>query len=333
MRMFFTRTMSFHDAFSPEAMVPLMQDVGNELSITQRISLRRPAMPRAMAKIADVISTHPTAPVELTITELADQAGTSAATVTRFCRAIGFEGYTQFRVGVAAESGRGDAGTTWRTDIAEDIGQDDPADRVLLTLLGLHTRSMEITTSLLDLDDVQLVAGAIAEARHVDIYGVGGSGVIADEFRGRLYRIGVNAHSWSDVHDGLTSAVLQDASSVAVGISNTGRTEETIEMLSHARAAGALTVAITTDADSWLASSADVALITASENPAQRPDDLSIKHAQLLVIDLLYVLVAQRTLGEAATRLAASAMAVSAHRRGASIQDKRGTNRQKESHR
>ncbi len=259
MRMFFTRTMSIHDAFSPEAMVPLMQDVGNELSITQRISLRRPAMPRAMAKIADVISAHPTAPVELTITELADQAGTSAATVTRFCRAIGFEGYTQFRVGVAAESGRGDAGTTWRTDIAEDIGQDDPADRVLLTLLGLHTRSMEVTTSLLDLDDVQLVAGAIAEARHVDIYGVGGSGVIADEFRGRLYRIGVNAHSWSDVHDGLTSAVLQDASSVAVGISNTGRTEETIEMLSHARAAGALTVAITTDADSWLASSADVA--------------------------------------------------------------------------
>jgi len=104
-------------------------------------------------------------------------------------------------------------------------------------------------------------------------------------------------------------------------------------MLSHARAAGALTVAITTDADSWLASSADVALITASENPAQRPDDLSIKHAQLLVIDLRYVLVAQRTLGEAATRLAASAMAVSAHRRGLSAQDKHGTNRQKESHR
>ena len=329
--MFFTRTMSIHDAFSPEAMVPLMQDVGNELSITQRISLRRPAMPKAMAKIADVISTHPTAPVELTITELADQAGTSAATVTRFCRAIGFEGYTQFRVGVAAESGRGDAGTTWRTDIADDIGQDDPADRVLLTLLGLHTRSMEVTTSLLDLDDVQLVARAIAEARHVDIYGVGGSGVIANEFRGRLYRIGVNAHSWSDVHDGLTSAVLQDGSSVAVGISNTGRTEETIEMLSHARAAGALTVAITTDADSWLASSADVALITASENPAQRPDDLSIKHAQLLVVDLLYVLVAQRTLGEAATRLAASAMAVSAHRRSSAPHEEPRPHRTKES--
>ncbi|MDQ4212331.1 MurR/RpiR family transcriptional regulator [Microbacterium capsulatum] len=308
-----------------------MQEVGNELSITQRISLRRPAMPRAMAKIAEVILAHPTAPVELTITELADRAGTSPATVTRFCRAIGFDGYTQFRVGVAAESGRGDAGTTWRTDIADDISQDDPADRVLLTLLGLHTRSMETTTSLLDLDDVQLVARAIAESRHVDIYGVGGSGVIAEEFRGRLYRIGVNAHSWSDVHDGLTSAVLQDGSSVAVGISNTGSTEETIEMLSHARAAGALTVAITARADSWLASIADVAFITSSASPTDRPDDLSIKHAQLLVIDLLYVLVAQRTLGKAATRLAASAMAVSSHRRATPSPLERGPRREKES--
>ncbi|MBS1675355.1 MAG: MurR/RpiR family transcriptional regulator [Actinobacteria bacterium] len=314
-------------------MVPPIQDIGNELSITQRISLRRPAMPRAMSKIADVIAAHPTAPVELTITELADQAGTSPATVTRFCRAIGFDGYTQFRVGVAAESGRGDAGTTWRTDIADDIGHDDPADRVLLTLLGLHTRSMETTTSLLDLDDVQLVARAIADSRHVDIYGVGGSGVIADEFRGRLYRIGINAHSWSDVHDGLTSAVLQDASSVAVGVSNTGRTEETIEMLAHARAAGALTVAITTDAGSALAAAADVALITASEHPGHRPDDLSIKHSQLLVIDLLYVLVAQRTLGAAATRLAASAMAVSTHRRAVRSPEVHRTSDPKESRR
>ncbi|WP_295012368.1 MurR/RpiR family transcriptional regulator [uncultured Microbacterium sp.] len=308
--------------------MPLAQDVGNELSIAQRISLRRPAMPRAMAKIADVIAAHPTAPVELTITELADRAGTSPATVTRFCRAVGFDGYTQFRVGVAAESGRGDAGTTWRTDIADDIGPDDPIDRVLLTLLGLHTRSMEATTGILDLEAVELVAKAISEARHVDIYGVGGSGVIADEFRGRLYRIGINAHSWSDVHDGLTSAVLQDASSVAIAVSNTGRTEETIEMLSHARAAGALAVAITTDKDSWLASVADIALVTASANPSLRPDDLSIKHAQLLVIDLLYVLVAQRTLGEAANRLAASAMAVSTHRR--TLREQRGRRPQKE---
>ena len=274
-------------------------------------------MPSAMSRIAEVVSEHPAAPVELTITELAERAGTSPATVTRFCRALGFDGYTQFRVGVASEIGRGGADESWQADIGQEFGAEDEAGKVLQTLLALHIDNLESTASHLDLDVVLRVADAIAASRHVDIYGVGGSGVIAREFQARMYRIGVNAHSWSDVHEGLTSAVMQDGSSVAIGISSTGRTEETVQMLSQARSAGAFTVAITHDTDSWLAGLADVSLATAEPTPYLRPDDLSVKHSQLLVLDLLYLLVAQQTFGVATTHLAASAMAVSGHRRAA----------------
>lgn len=274
-------------------------------------------MPTAMSKIADVVTEHPTAPVELTITELADRAGTSPATVTRFCRALGFDGYTQFRVGVASEIGRGDAEESWEADIGREFGAEDEPGKVLQTLVALHVDSLESTAARLDLDNVLRVADAITASRHVDIYGVGGSGVIAREFQGRLYRIGVNAHAWSDVHDGLTSAVLQNRDSVAVGISSTGRTDETVQMLSQAGAAGAFTVAITHDAESWLAGLADVSLATAAPTGYLRPDDLSVKHSQLLVLDLLYLLIAQQMFGQASRRLAASAMAVSAHRRPA----------------
>lgn len=268
-----------------------------------------------MSKIADLVTEHPAAPVELTITELADRAGTSAATVTRFCRALGFDGYTQFRVGVASEIGRGDADESWLADMGHEFGASDEPGKVLHTLVSLHVESLQSTAARLDLDTVLRVADAITASRHVDIYGVGGSGVMAREFQGRLYRIGVNAHSWSDVHDGLTSAVLQDQSSVAIGISSTGRTEETVQMLSQAHAAGAFSVAITYDADSALAALADVSLATAEPTEYLRPDDLSVKHSQLLVLDLLYLLVAQQSFGVASTRLAASAMAVAPHRR------------------
>lgn len=295
--------------------MPRTRDIGNGQTIARRIADRRRAMPSAMSKIADVVTEHPAAPVELTITELAERAGTSPATVTRFCRALGFDGYTQFRVGVASEIGRGDANESWHADIGEEFGSDDEPSKVLQTLVALHIENLQTTADRLDLDTVLRVADAIAASRHVDIYGVGGSGVIAREFQGRLYRIGVNAHSWSDVHDGLTSAVIQNDSSVAIGISSTGRTDETVQMLSQARAAGAYTVAITHDVDSWLAGIADVSLATAEPTPYLRPDDLSVKHSQLLVLDLLYLLVAQQMFAVASTHLAASAMAVSAHRR------------------
>ena len=80
---------------------------------------------------------------------------------------------------------------------------------------------------------------------------------MAAELQARLYRIGVNAHAWREVHDGLTSAVLLDQESVAIGISNTGRTIETIEMLAQAKATGALTVALTSSQDSPLAGLAE----------------------------------------------------------------------------
>ena len=77
--------------------------------------------------------------------------------------------------------------------------------------------------------------------------------VMAAELQARLYRIGINAHAWSEVHVGLTSAALLGDASVAIAISNTGRTEETIEMLALAKSSGAYAVAVTSDPASPMA--------------------------------------------------------------------------------
>ncbi len=70
-------------------------------------------MPEGMAKIGTLLLEDPALPLRLSITELAERAGTSPATVTRFCRAIGYTGYLALRVGAAAEQGRSSAHETW----------------------------------------------------------------------------------------------------------------------------------------------------------------------------------------------------------------------------
>ncbi len=297
------------------AMVSQVPHGEDGMTVSSRVQASLPDMPAAMVKIAEVLLETPSAPIELSITELAEKAGTSAATVTRFCRVIGYSGYTQFRVGVASDIGRGDAHESWRADIGREFHPEDTPREVVRTLLNEHVRALETTARLVDLDDVQSVARAIATCRHLDIYGIGGSGVMAEELQARLYRIGVSAHYWQEVHGGLTSAALQSKNSVAIGISNSGRTDETIQMLSQAASAGAFTIAITHESTSPLATVADVTIGTAAPDPYLQPDDLSAKHSQLMVLDLLYLLVAQETFADTATRLAASAMAVSGHRR------------------
>lgn len=278
-----------------------------------------------MTRLAELVLADPSAIVDLSITELARRAGTSAATVTRFCRLVGNTGYVQFRVGLAADLGRDDASESWRTDIGSEFDPNDSPGELLRTLVGSQIRALEATAALVHLDDMTRLAKTIWSCPHLDIYGIGGSAEMAAELQNRLYRIGVNAHAWSEVHSGLASAAILSREAVAIAISNSGRTSETIEMLELAATSGAVTVAITSDADSPLGRVADVCVVNATPKRNLQPDDMAAKHAQLLVLDLLYLLVAQQDHATSAARLAASRLAVLQHRRPAPAQRRRRT--------
>jgi DNA-binding MurR/RpiR family transcriptional regulator len=295
-----------------------VQNAGSEgtaAGVSNRIQSRLPEMSGVMSKIAHYLLENPQAPLKLSIGKLAEHAGTSAATVTRFCRMLGYAGYAPFRVSIATDFGRSTARDSWKTDIGREFGPDDPPADVLSTLVNAHSRTLRETAATIDLPTMKVISKRIAASHHVDIYGVGGSAMLADEMQARLYRIGVNTHVWSEVHAGLTSAAIQNKHSVAIGISNTGRTEETIQMLGEAGRAGALTVAVTNNPTSPMAEAADLSIVTSVYERFLQPDDLSAKHAQLLVLDLLYLLVAQENFARTTDNLAASALAVSTHRR------------------
>jgi DNA-binding MurR/RpiR family transcriptional regulator len=294
-----------------------MASAKNSFSVLDRIKTYQSQMPATMAKIAALLIQNPRAPLDLSITELAERAGTSAASITRFCRIIGYAGYSPLRVGIAEDLGRGDAQAqaAWFADIGRSFGPHDRPEDMRQTLLNTHVRSLQTTAGMLDLPTALRVAEAIVRSRHVDVYGVGGSALTALEVEARLYRIGINVHPWSEVHNGLTSAAILDLSCVAIGISNTGRTDETIQMLAVAKAAGARTVAITGNPDSPLAKVAEDVLIAASPDGYLQPADLSARHCQLFVVDFLYLLIAQLNFDQTARFLAASAAAVAPRRR------------------
>ncbi|MGV3490654.1 MAG: MurR/RpiR family transcriptional regulator [Devosia sp.] len=292
-----------------------MTAIAKTFSVLNRIETYQSQMPATMAKIAAVLMDDPRAPLTLSITDLAERAGTSAASVTRFCRMIGYGGYSQLRVGIAEDVGRGGGQAAWIGNIGRSFGPDDPPDEIRSSLLSTHVASLQTTASVLGMDTAIRVASRIVKARHFDVYGVGGSALTALETEVRLYRIGINVHPWSEVHNGLTSAAILDADCVAMGISNTGRTEETIQMLTVAKAAGAYTVAMTGNADSPLAKIADDVLLVASPHSYLQPADLSARLCQLFVVDLLYLLVAQSDFDRTTRLLAASGAAVAPRRR------------------
>src|ERR1700759_4218633 len=137
---------------------------------SSRIRVALPQLPEAMAKIGRLLLEAPSLPLRLSITELAERAGTSPATVTRFCRAIDYTGYPALRGGAAAEQGRLSANETWDSDIGRAFHPGDTATEVMRTLVNAHTVALTSTSDRLDPALVGRGAEAIVQSPHVDIY-------------------------------------------------------------------------------------------------------------------------------------------------------------------
>src|SRR5438067_584432 len=278
-----------------------------------RVRAGLPEFTGALRRVAEQVLGDPAAAARATIVELAERSGTSPATVTRFCRALGFEGYAELRLGIAGETGRAARQAGWSVDIGREIQPDDSLERVLHQIMAADARALSDTSALLDLKAVDQAADAIAASTRVDIYGISGSALVGAEMQLCLHRIGLAAWSWTDVHNGLASAALLGPGDVALGVSHSGQTRETIEMLAEAASGGATTIALTSFPRSPLAEVADIVLLHAMQATTFRPDALSGRHPQLLVLELLYIAVAQRTHDRAHAALQATARAVAGH--------------------
>ncbi|MET9628511.1 MurR/RpiR family transcriptional regulator [Lentzea sp. NPDC006480] len=274
-----------------------------------------PGLARAEQRVAKVVLENPGTVAHRSITEVAEQAGTSETTVTRFCKAIGVGGYPELRIALAADTARSQARANH--DMGGDIGPGDDLKQVVGKVAFADARAVEETAEQLDIESLDKVVQAVAGARRVDVYGFGASAFVAFDLQQKLHRIGLTCFAWNDTHIALTSAAVLTGADVAVGISHTGSTVETVEALRVARETGATTVALTNFPRSPITEVADHVLTTAARETTFRSGAMASRIAQLTVIDCLFIGVAQHHVDSAKTALEATYEAVSGHRLGA----------------
>lgn len=274
----------------------------------QLIRQVRAGLTPSLRKVADLVLAQPDLVEQCSAAELARRAGTSQAAVTRFCQALGLDGYQGLLIELARDRGRrsGDAtvfGPSTRpggpSELGTDIRPDDDLDHVIAVVTSADVRALQETARSLDQHALERAAQGLARAGRIDIYGVGGSWAMATEAESRLFSIGCPARSWSEVHAATTSAALLTGADAAIGISDSGSTREVYEPLELAKRRGATTIALTRDPSSPLAQLADVSLTVTGSATGFRDGPMASRHSQLLIVDCLYVRIAQLTYGRA----------------------------------
>ncbi|MGX1770321.1 MurR/RpiR family transcriptional regulator, partial [Dietzia sp. NPDC055343] len=212
-----------------------------------------PGFSPAERRVADAVLADPLEVLDASVTELADRASTSAATVVRMCTSIGLKGYQELKTRLAVEYVP-DADAA--TDSAVGAGASLTA-----TLLRDFASALKDTAAVLDIGEVENVVEALLSARRIQFAAVGTSAMLAFDGSYRLTTLGMSAFYVGDVHAQHMQARMLGPGDVLFVVSHTGSTFETLAAVRSARTAGATVLAITSFARSPLTELCDHAII------------------------------------------------------------------------
>ncbi|MVP02500.1 MurR/RpiR family transcriptional regulator [Paenibacillus lutrae] len=258
-------------------------DLNNSLLLLNSIYS---SLTKSEQKVADTVLKDPEATVFYTITDLAEKAEVGETSVIRLCRKLGYKGYQEFKLSLVQVL------ATPSEQVHGKIEETDDLDQIMKKMTSQNSQAVQNATSLLNVQELQKAIDAILSARKILFFGVGSSGITAQDAKYRFMRLGFNVDAGSDGHIIAMTASLAEKGDVVVAVSSTGSTKDLVDAIRLAKAKGAFIICLTNHARSPIANQSDVVLLaTAKETPLQG-GAFSSKLAQIHLLDILSTAVA-----------------------------------------
>jgi DNA-binding MurR/RpiR family transcriptional regulator len=248
-----------------------------------------PSLTKAEKKVADVVLSEVKNIIYDTLTDLSEKTGVGETSVLRFCRHIGYKGFQEFKLAIAQE-----------LDTNYEPDEQYKTNSVIEVVRQKNIRVIEETSSLIKEDEIKSVVEMFIHARCIVFYGVGTSGIAAENAKYRFIRTGLPVESVTDGHLGPIKATLMSKEDVAVVISVSGSTMDIVDIAKRAKESQAKVVCITSHIKSPATKYADVVLLNSSREKPAEGSAFSSVISQLHILDIIFEQLLQE-LGETAT--------------------------------
>lgn len=265
-----------------------------DIQVLDRVKSAYASLRPSERRVADYVLSDPDECTQCTISELAERVQVSQPTVVRFVQAMGFDGYRSFKYCLLRDR----SGKSPQSPYFDPMGDLDLKPWDCLEDLPLKETRMaggllEDTLKSLSTQELSRAVRMLATARTIDIYGVENSFTPANDLLTKLTYLGLNCRMHTDAYLQQISAAHLGVADVAVAISHSGCSVDTVKALKQARKTGAGTIAITSSQGSMLAKYADVCLSTGGQDLSIYGTAIFSRIPDLAVIDLLYMGIIQ----------------------------------------
>ena len=256
-----------------------------------RIKASLPSLAPAEQRVGKLVLQDPRAFANLPVTQLADRAHVSKPTVVRFCRSVGYDGLSDFKLKLAGSVSEG-VPFIHRSVDADDKTTDVMVKVIDNTVAAFLKYRNDASASALE-QAVQALAQTHSTGKRIEFYGVGNSGIVAQDAQHKFFRLGMNTIAYSDGHMQVMSASMLGQGDCVVVISNSGRTRDLMDACDIAKKRSATTIVITASG-SPLATSGQIHLTADHPESYDRYSPMVSRLMHLLIIDILATTVALR---------------------------------------
>lgn len=238
-------------------------------------------------KVADYIVSQPEKAISQGISAMAAESGISDPTVLRFCRAIGYDGFQDFKLGLAQSIAVGTAG------IQHGIEPDDRAPTLANKICSQTINAVNDLAKTVDWDQVERAIDVLAAAARIEFHGAGASGAVAIDAQHKFFRLNVPTVAYVDPHMQIMSAASLTCGDALVSFSYTGRAREVVNAARLARQREASVVAVTTPGTALAEIASHPICLPVIEN-TEHYTPMTSRLLQLVIVDILEVGVALR---------------------------------------
>ena len=253
-------------------------------SVLHKIRYMRSQMGPGEKKIADYLLENTQDIISSSISDFADKCGCGDATVVRFARRLGFDGYQSLKIGIAGE-------ISASSTVSEEITADDSCYEIFKKRIKDISVSLNNTESVLNEEHLKNATYAIINAKRIVIFGLGNSAAIAQDAAHKFLRLGLNALACCDNHIQAIIASHLDRQSVCIGVSHSGSSKDIIDALQLSKIGGATTIGITNFGNSPIIKHCDYTLFTRSEETQHSILAMNSRIAQLAIFDAIYTYI------------------------------------------
>ncbi|OMF38660.1 RpiR family transcriptional regulator [Paenibacillus sp. FSL H8-0548] len=260
-------------------------------------------------KTAEYILKHPSETVNMSVQKLAELAEVSEATIVRLSRTLNCKGFQDLKLKIAADLSYSPSDS--ETDSYQEIRSEAAVSDLVQSISHNNIKSIQDTILVLSVEALEQAIHKLQRARKIAIFGIGASAIIAEDFQQKLMRINRWCESGYSFNAQATIAANLNENDVALGISYSGQTKDTIRSLEIAKENGANVISLTKFGSNPVANLADICLHTSSLEKSIRTGAMASRMAQLNIIDILYVGIASGNIEENIQLLERTRLAVS----------------------